>query len=72
MAKKLIKNINTEKAYEFGESFYGKVEIRKEKRYGSNSWTKEISGASFRFDTKAGVKKFIANLNEALKEWDKI
>ena len=70
--KRLIVDNSGSKGYSIGEQFYGKVEVRKEKKYGSNSWTKEISGASFRFDKKSEVKKFILNLKNALKEWDKI
>jgi len=60
-------------AYEIGENFYGKVQLRKDKyTYNSDKWSKEISGPSFKFLTKAEAKQFIKNLMTAIKMWDKL
>ena len=55
------------KVVEYGESFKGKVEYRKEKKYGGTVEEEKISGPSFSFSTEEEVEEFIENLKEASK-----
>ena len=58
--------------YEIGDTFYGKVQLRKDKKYNSDKWSKEIVGTSYKFSTKAEAKQFVKNLMTAIKMWDKL
>jgi len=51
---------------DFGQSFFGKVEVRADIQYGS-VYSVEISGASFHFDTTKKCATFIKNLQNAMK-----
>ena len=64
--KVLIDRENT-KAIEYGESFHGKVEYRRDKKYGGTVEEEEVSGPSFGFSTQEEVEKFIENLRKASK-----
>ncbi len=71
MVRKIM-NYDDAVAYEIGEDFRGKVQLKKDKKYGSKNWSKGISGSSFEFSTKAGAKQFVKNLMTAIKMWDKL